>query len=143
MAKCQMMLPDDFLRRLSKLGDKTDEINKKVLIAGGKVVLAKVGDSLDNVIGRDLKIESRSTGELKRALGLSKPMMDRNGNYNIKVGFHEPRSDGEINAKIANIIEHGKAGQPAKPFLARAKRASKALCEAAMEQKFEEEVEKL
>lgn len=143
MAKCQMMLPDDLLKRLSKLGDKTDEITEKMLEAGGEVALAKVRDSLDSVIGHDLAGESRSTGELKKALGLSKPMMDRNGNYNIKVGFHEPRSDGESNAKLANIIEYGKHGQPAKPFLARAKRASKVLCEAAMKKKFEEEVEKL
>lgn len=143
MAKCQMLMPDDFLERLSKLGKKTDEISKEVLKAGGEVALQKVKSNLDAVIGHGLAHDSRSTGQLQGALGLSPPSLDRNGNYNIKVGFAKNRTDGESNAKIANIIEYGKSGQPARPFLARAKRQSKKLCEAAMIKKFEEEVKKL
>ena len=143
MAKAQMMMPEDFLRKLSMLGDRTDEISKKVLEAGGEVVLKKVRSNLSAVIGKGLKTESRSTGELERSLGLSSVRIDRNGNYDIKVGFAEPRSDGESNAKLANIIEYGKHGQVAKPFLAPAKSASKAACEAAMKAKFEEELSKL
>lgn len=147
MAKCQMLMPDNFLERLSKLGKKTDEISKEVLKAGGEVALQKVKSNLDAVIGHGLAHDSRSTdelpGELQRSLGLSPPLIDSNGNMNVKIGFYDPRSDGEINAKIANVIEHGKHGQPARPFLARAKRQSKKLCEAAMKAKFEEEVKKL
>ena len=143
MAKCQMLMPDDFLERLSKLGKKTDEISKEVLKAGGEVALQKVKSNLDAVIGHGLAHDSRSTGQLQGALGLSPPSLYRNGNYKIKVGFAENRTDGESNAKIANIIEFGKSGQPARPFLARAKRQSKKLCEAAMIKKFEEEVKKL
>ena len=69
--------------------------------------------------------------------------VDKNGNHNIKVGFAEPRSDGDSNAKIANILEYGRHGQPAKPFLKPAKSASKAACEEAIKAKFEEEVGKL
>ena len=143
MAKAQMMMPDDFLERLSKLGDKSDEISEKVLKAGGEVVLQKVKSTLSTVIGKSTKYESRSTGELESSLGLSSVRMDKNGNYNIKVGFAEPRKDGESNAKIANIIEYGKYGQPARPFLKPAQNASKSACEAAMMQTFEEEVSKL
>lgn len=143
MAKAQMMMPDDFLERLSKLGDKFDEISEKVLKAGGEVVLQKVKSTLSTVIGKSTKYESRSTGELESSLGLSSVRMDKNGNYNIKVGFAEPRKDGESNAKIANIIEYGKHGQPSRPFLKPAQNASKSACEAAMMQTFEEEVSKL
>ena len=138
-----MMLPDDFLKRLSKLGDKTDEITKEVLKAGGEVVLKKVQQNLTEVVGKDTKYPSQSTGELEKSLGVSAPLLDRNGNFNVKVGFAEPRSDGESNAKLANILEYGKHGQPAKPFLAPAKRSAKKQCEAAMKAKFEEEVKKL
>ena len=69
--------------------------------------------------------------------------LDHSGNHNIKVGFAEPRSDGRTNTKIANILEYGRHGQPAKPFLKPAKTASKSACIEAMQQKFEEEVEKL
>lgn len=143
MAKAQMMLPEAYLRRLSKLGDRQDEIAEKVLEAGGKVVLEKVKSNLSAVIGKDTKYPSRSTGELVSSLGLSSVKRDRNGNSNIKVGFAEPRSDGGSNAKLANIIEYGRHGQPAHPFLKPAKSASKAACEAAVIQKFEEEVGKL
>lgn len=143
MAKAQMMMPEDFLERLSRLGGKSDEIAEKVLTAGGEVVLQKVKSSLASVIGKGTKYDSRSTGELERSLGLSSVKMDRDGNHNIKIGFAEPRSDGGSNAKIANVIEYGKHGQPAKPFLKPAKTAAKSACEAAMAQKFEEEVGKL
>lgn len=143
MAKAQMMLPEEYLRRLSKLSDRQDEIAEKVLEAGGKVVLEKVRSNLSAVVGKGTKYPSRSTGELVSSLGLSSVKRDRNGNSNIKVGFAEPRSDGGSNAKLANIIEYGRHGQPPHPFLKPAKSASKAACEAAMIQKFEEEVGKL
>ena len=143
MAKVDIKMPDDFLEKLSKLGSHTDEISERVLEAGGEVVLARIRTNLSSVVVRDTKVESRSTGELERSLGMSKARVDRNGNHNIKIGFAEPRSDGDSNAKIANILEYGRHGQPAKPFLKPAKSSSKSACEAAMKQKLEEEISKL
>ena len=143
MAKVDIKMPEDFLEKLSKLGSHTDEISERVLEAGGEVVLARIRTNLSSVVGRDTKVESRSTGELERSLGMSKARVDRNGNHNIKIGFAEPRSDGGSNAKIANILEYGRHGQPAKPFLKPAKSSSKSACEAAMKQKLEEEISKL
>lgn len=143
MAKVQLMMPDDFLERLAKLGSQSDEIAQRVLEAGGEVVLSKVKGNLASVIGKGTKYDSRTTGELEGSLGMSQVKLDRNGNHNIKIGFAEPRSGGSSNARLANIIEYGKHGQPAKPFLKPAKSASKKACEEAMKQKFEEEVEKL
>lgn len=143
MAKVQVKMPEDFLLRLSRLGDKTDEIIPKVLEAGGEVVEQKVRTNLSAVIGRDTKEESRSTGELLSALGVSPAKVDRDGNYNVKVGFSEPRPDGRSNAMIANVLEYGKSGQPAKPFLKPARSAARAPCIEAMKAAFEREVEKL
>lgn len=143
MAKAEITMPEEFLKRLSKLGDKTDDITEKVLNAGGEVVLAKVKSNLSSVIGRDTKYPSRSTGTLEGSLGLSSVKMDRNGNHNVKVGFAEPRAGGGSNAKLANIIEYGRHGQPAKPFLKPAKSSSKNTCIEAMQRTFEEEVGKL
>ena len=69
---------------------------------------------------------------------LSRKMMDKAGGpgsmmFNL----------GKSNAKIANILEYGRHGQPAKPFLKPAKTASKSACIEAMRQKFDEEVQKL
>lgn len=143
MAKVEIKMPEEFLLRLSRLGDKTDEIIPKVLEAGGEVVLNQVRANLQAVIGRGTKEPSRSTGELASALGLSPAKIDRSGNFNVKVGFSEPRSDGGSNARIANVLEYGKSGQPAKPFLKPAKSATRAPCIEAMKQAFEEEVEML
>ena len=143
MAKVQAKLPEEFLQKLSRLGDRTDEISGRVLEAGGEVVLSKVKSNLSSVVGQGTEYESRSTGELERSIGLSPVKLDRNGNYNIKIGFSEPRSDGGSNAKIANIIEYGKHGQPAKPFLKPATSATKSACIEKMKQKFQEEVDKV
>ncbi len=143
MAKVEFKLPEDFLLRLSRLGEKTDEILPKVLDAGGVVVADKVRTNLQAAIGRDTKEPSRSTGELVSALGVSPAKIDRDGNYNVKVGFAEPRSDGGSNAMIANVLEYGKSGQPPKPFLKPAKTASRVPCIEAMKRAFEQEVEKL
>ena len=141
MAKAEMKMPEEFLQKISRLGDKTDEIIPKVLEAGGKVVLDKVKSNLSSVVGKNTKIESRSTGELESALGLSPTLMDRNGNFNVKVGLSEPRRDGGSNAKIANILEYGRHGQPAKPFLKPARTQSRNACIETMKAKLQEEVD--
>ena len=143
MARATYKLPEDFLMKVSSLADKTDEIVPKVLKEGGEVVKAKVKTNLEAVIGTGTKEESRSTGELIRALGVTPASINRDGNYDVKVGFDEPRSDGESNAKIANIIEYGKSGQPAKPFLKPAKSSSKNACIEAMKRKLDEEINKI
>jgi HK97 gp10 family phage protein len=144
VAKVEIKMPEDFLLKLSKLNDKTDDILPKVLEAGGEVALAKVKGNLASVVGRGTKTKSRSTGELSRSLGLTKARQKRDGSgWDIKVGFAEPRGDGESNAKIANILEHGRHGQPARPFLKPAKTQSRSAAIEAMQRKLEEEVDGL
>jgi len=143
LAKVDIKMPDEFLLKVSKLGSDFDPVAEKVLKAGGEVVFKRTKNNLSAVIGKGTKHESRSTGELEKALGVTSVRLDRNGNHNIKIGFSEPRSDGESNAKIANILEYGKHGQPAKPFLKPARSASKSECISVMKSTFEEEVKKL
>ena len=142
MAKVDIKMPEEFLQRLSRLGSEFDEVAESVLEAGGEVVLARAKGNLAGVVGQGTKYDSRSTGELEAALGLSPAKLNRDGNHDVKIGFVEPRKDGGSNAKLANILEYGRHGQPAKPFLKLAKTASKSAAISAMQQKFEEEVEK-
>ena len=141
MAKGTMKMPEEFLLKISRLGEKTDEILPRVLEAGGEVVEAKVKSNLQAVIGKGTKEESRSTGELISALGVSSAKQDRNGNFNVKVGFSEPRSDGKSNAMIASVLEYGKSGQPPKPFLKPARTQSRKACIEAMKAKLQSEVD--
>ena len=137
MAKATWKMPEDFLMKVSRLADKTDEILPKVLEAGAEVVEDKVRSNLQAVIGSGTKYESRST------LGTSPALQDKNGDFNVKVGFSEPRSDGDSNAKIATILEYGKSGQPAKPFLKPAQSSSRNACISTMKAMLDEEVEKI
>ena len=136
MAKCTYKLPEDLLKKLSTLGSKMDEISEVVLEAGGETVLDKVKSNLE------VSLSGASSGELVSSLGLSGVRIDRNGNSNIKIGFSEPRKDGGSNAMVANVIEYGKHGQPAKPFLKPAKSSSKKQCIEVMTKKLEEEINK-
>lgn len=142
MAKIELKMPEDFLLKVSRLAEKTDEILPTVLEAGGEVVLEKVKQNLSAVVGDAVKQKSRATGELEKALGMSPVKKDYQGDYNLKIGFSEPRTDGESNAKIANILEFGKSGQPPKPFLKPAKSKSRKACIEAMKTKLESEVSK-
>ena len=142
MAKVDIKMPEEFLQKLSRLGSDFDTVAESVLEAGGEVVLSRVKGNLAGVVGQGTKYDSRSTGELEAALGLSPAKLNRDGNHDIKIGFVEPRKDGGSNAKLANILEYGRHGQPAKPFLKPAKTQSKSAAITAMQQKFEEEFEK-
>lgn len=143
MAKADIVMPDDFLERIASLGAHEDSIAEKVLEAGAAVVETKVRSNLEGVVGKNTAYPSRSTGELVSSLGVTKVRVNRNGDHDIKIGFAEPRSDGESNAKLANILEYGKHGQPPKPFLAPAKSATKVACMETMKKRFAEEVDKL
>lgn len=141
MAKVDIKMPDDFLEKLSRLAKDEDGMAERVLNAGAEVVEAKVRSNLAGAVGRGTKEPSRSTGQLLSSLGTSGVKIDRDGNHNVKVGFAEPRRDGDSNAKIANILEYGRHGQPPKPFLKPAKSASKTAAIEAMKRKLEEEVQ--
>jgi len=143
MAKVEIVMPEDFLLRLSRLADKTDAIIPKVLEAGGEVVLAKVKSNLAGAIGRGTKVKSRSTGELQSSLGLSPAKQKRDGSgWDVKVGFAEPRrGTGKSNAKIANILEYGRHGQPPRPFLKPAKTSAKNAAIEAMKARFGQEAD--
>ena len=142
MAKCSIKLPEEFLKKLSSLGNRTDEVAKKALTEGAQIILDRTRANLIGVIGKDIQGPSRSTGQLVSALGLTPVRVDRNGNYNIKIGFDEFRSDGSSNAGVANILEYGKHGQPAKPFLTPAKKQVGKQALSRMQEIIEEEVKK-
>jgi len=142
MAKSTMKFPTELEEMLSRLGNKTDEIIPRVLDAGGDVVANKVRGNLQSAIG-NTRFPSRSTGQLLSALGVSRARLDRNGNFNVKVGFAENRRDGGVNARISNILENGRHGQPPRPFMRPARTQSRKGAIEAMKKAFESEVEKL
>ena len=142
MAGIQLKLPNEIIKKLGSIESGLNEIVSDCLEDGGKVVLSETRSRLDAVIGTGTKEPSRSTGKLKRALGVTEVRTGRDGAHNIKVGFSENRPDGKNNAMLANVLEYGKHGQPAKPFLKPARKASEKPAVEAMQKRFTEEVEK-
>lgn len=142
IAKMEITLDEAFMAKLDNLGERTDEIIGKALEAGGEVVKSVVAGKLASSIGRT-KYPSRSTGALQAALGVAPVKVGREGSLDTHAGFAEPRHGGGSNAMLANLLEHGKAGQPAHPFMQPAKSASKAAAEAAMAAVIDREINAL
>ena len=115
MARVQIKLPNDFIDALDSLIDNSAE---QVLKAGANIVEPRMRSNLSAAIGSSTKQPSRSTGQLAKALGTAPVKVNSRGDYNVKVGFAENRDDGRANALIANVLEHGRSNQPARPFLA-------------------------
>ncbi|GHU70030.1 hypothetical protein FACS1894184_14910 [Clostridia bacterium] len=139
IAKCSIIIDEAILGKLEGLGERVDEIVEKALKAGAGVVHSAVASRLSSSIGRT-KYPSRSMGALQSALGVSPVKAGRDGSVDIRVGFAENRHDGGVNAKLASILEHGKSGQPARPFMKPAKSASNAAAESAMKAVVEAEM---
>ena len=142
MARCEMKLPDEFMDKLSKLGDKFDSVAPKVLEAGGEVVLSQMKDNLRNVIGKNTKVKSRSTGALEKSLGITPALQDRKGEWNIRVGVGDSRDKkGVPDALKAQVLEYGKAGQPAMPWMKPARRKARKPAIHAMEETLKRELD--
>ena len=105
--------------------------------------LRQVKNNLSSVIGKDTKQESESTGQLLSSLGTASVKQDKDGVFNVKIGFADNRSDGKSNAMIASVLEYGRSNQKARPFLKPALKKSKDACINTMIKTLNEEVDKL
>lgn len=134
----KIKFPEELMINLEKLANEADKIVEKSLKAGAEIVEGQIRTNLKN------SLKGESSGQLLEALGTSpvKPNNKIDG-WDIKIGFNEPRKDGTSNAMIANILEYGKKGQAAKPFLKPAIDASKSKMRATMKKVFTEETEKI
>ena len=142
MARMEIRMPQEYLDKLKSLGEHEARIAEASLSAGAEVVYRHVRKNLAAAIGQG-KPPHRSTGQLLSALGVSPVRVNRDGGHDIKIGFAEPRRDSTSNAMAANILEYGKSNQPARPFLAPAKKASRKEVISAMQRALEEEIGKL
>ena len=118
MARVQIKLPTDFIDALDSASSLIDNSAEQVLKAGANIVEPRMRSNLSAAIGSSTKQPSRSTGQLAKALGPAPVKVNSRGDYNVKVGFAENRDDGRANALIANVLEHGRSNQPARPVLA-------------------------
>ena len=143
MATVTVKMPDEFMNQLSEFDGRLEDIFTKSLEDGAEIAEKQVRTNLMGVIGHGTKTKSKANGQLLGALGISPVKPSGLGGYDIRVGFTEPRQDGKSNEMIANIIEYGKKGQAAKPFMKPAEDATKLKVKAKMEGTFRAEAEKI
>ena len=143
MATITIKLPDEFMNQLSEFDSRLEDIFTKSLEDGAEIAEKQAKANLKAVIGSGTKFPSEATGELLGALGTSPVKRSSLGGFDIRVGFAEPRKDGGSNEMVANIIEYGKKGQAAKPFMKPAEDATKSKVKAKMEETFKAEAEKI
>lgn len=117
MARVQIKLPTAFIDSLDAASAVLDSAAEEVLQAGAGVVEPRLRANLTAAISQGTT-PSRSTGQLLGALGTTAVRVNSKGEHNLKIGFAENRRDGRSNALIANVLEHGRSNQPARPFLA-------------------------
>lgn len=145
MATVTIKLPDEFMNQLSEFDSRLEDIFTKSLEDGAEIAYKQaktnLGVALASFALSDGK--SQSTGQLKNALGISPVKPSSLDGFDIRVGFAEPRKDGGSNEMVANIIEYGKKGQAAKPFMKPAEDATKSKVKAKMEETFKAEAEKI
>lgn len=145
MSTVTIKLPDEFMNQLSEFDSQLENIFEKSLEDGAEIACEQAKANLGVALASFALSDgtSRSTGQLKGALGISPVKPSGLGGFDIRVGFAEPRKDGESNEMISNIIEYGKKGQAAKPFMKPAEDATKAKVKAKMEETFKAEAEKI
>ena len=156
MAKVEIIFPKELEAKFSTLsGVTTDRIVTLALEEGAKPIKKAVLEAFDSVSPRPLIIRHkrmynygiRSTGDLRRHIGITRVLLNRKGDHDIKIGVGQEIIPGtEITyGRLVVLIESGcKAhNQPPRPFMAKAKRASKEAANAAFIKKFNEEVERL
>lgn len=126
MAKMKVKLPDELIRRMNEAGAQIDNIAEEGLKAGAQELAAAADARLGMALTFPRIYPKRGTGELRSSLGASPMKILKNGVYDVRVGFAEPRRVQPTrrigrskkgggyytatNAMVANILEHGHKG---------------------------------
>jgi len=131
VARVKVDLPDEYIRKLNELGNKVDGAAERILLAGANAVMPEFIQNANRVIGHNTKYKSRTKGNLIKSITTSHYKISKYGNYYIRLIF-DGEQDGISNNDLAYIIEYGKSGQPAKPFIEVTKRKTWKQCNAAM-----------
>lgn len=149
MAKFEVILPTEFMDKISRLEKNLPKILDEAIEEGAtKACDNVIRPSLENAVRNSSK---RSTGELVNSLGVSPVKVRTDGFRNAKIGFNEPRLHQpktkkprsykvQTNAMIANVLEYGRQGQTARPWLRNSKKKAQKVFEDTAIQVFDEKV---
>lgn len=137
VARMTFKAGDDYALKLSRLATNSDEIAKKAIYEGAKIVADKIKSNLQGVLSPD------ATGDLAASFGIASIDKDSNGDWNTKLGFDGYDGEGTPNQLKARALESGTSKQPKRPFVRPALNATKAAAKSKMGQVIDEEIGKI
>lgn len=132
MARMTFKAGDEYALKLSRLATGSDEIAKKAIYQGAKIVADKIKANIP-----------KDTGDLAESFGITKIDVDSDGDWNAKLGFDGYDRDGVPNQLKARAIESGTSKLPKKPFVRPAVNATKKQAQETMARVIDEEIKKI
>ena len=118
---------DGYEQMLAKLGDNSDEVFSKMVTAGVKVAFAAIK-------GR--------AGQFAKYVHVKGARKNQYGHF-AQVQFKGKTSSGAPAALAVNVYEHGRPGQPARPWLSATCVSTEPNVVVAMQEVYDTEVAKL
>lgn len=136
MARAAFMLDEDFAIKLSRLDTDINEIAKKAIYEGAKIVADTMKVNLESVLSDE------ATGQLVEALGIT-PIGMLGGEWSAHIGFDGYDTNGVAFQLIARVLESGTSTRQKKPFVRKTMNQTKTKVAAVMQAVVEEEYRKI
>jgi len=136
-ARMSFSAGEDFALALSRLATGSEEISKKAIFEGAKIIADKIKSNLEGVLSGE------GTGDMLASFGVTPIERDAEGNFNCKIGFDGYDSKGVANQLKARVIESGTSTKQKRPFVRPAVNATKNQAIARMGEVIKEEIDKL
>lgn len=148
MAKFQFDGVDELVSQYKQMGVDADEMIRRAVWEGAKVVADGIKSALESLPVDDSKFDPegvrRSVNSAQKqglidGMGISK-MKDDEGMINVKVGVSgrnkfrtRTNPGGQLNASVARSLEHGASYMQKNPVFSKTAKALKKSCEQAMQ----------
>lgn len=136
MASAAFMLDEDFAIKLSRLDTDINEIAKKAIYEGAKIVADTMKVNLESVLSDE------ATGQLVESLGIT-PIGMMGSEWSAHIGFDGYDSNGVAFQLIARVLESGTSTRQKKPFVRKTMNQTKTKVAAVMQAVVEEEYQKI
>ena len=137
MARMAFKAGDEYALKLSKLATGQQEIAEKAIYGATNIVANEIRKNLEGVLS------SEATGELLESFGVTPIEVDKNGNWNAKIGFDGYDSRGIPNQLKARVLESGSSKQKKTGFIRKAVNSTKKEAQAKMAEIINQEIEKI
>lgn len=155
MAKFQFENIDELVAEYKALGNDTDEMVRRAVYEGAKVVADGIKSALENLPVDDSRhpvdemrtsITTIQKKGLVDSMGISK-MRDDEGFINVRIGVSGRNKlktrynpSGQPNAQVARALERGTSYMPKNPVFSKTAKEMKKACEQAMQDSLDRDV---